>query len=134
MVMSLVSFFFLVQAADEVYVIGRGNFQIGPQFQHLFQYIAEVIAFCTIAKIVFAVVAGGIHRPGKHIAGSFDLRSDLWQVANSQWGTVLSDQVDQWDSVENEVAVFDVKPLLGKVKGLVNQVKIIVGHFLHKFE
>jgi hypothetical protein len=93
-----------------------------------------VVALRTVTKVVLPAVPGGIHGSGKHIPGALDLRPDFGQVTNPQRRAILSDQVYQRDTVEEQITILDVKSILWKIKSLVNQVKIIVRHFLHKFE
>lgn len=118
-----------VEAPDEIDVEGRGGFYLGIVVDDLVEHIAEVAAFGAIAVVVLAAVTQRSHSPGEEVAGLFHLRTNLGQIGKLKGSTVLFDEVDQRNAVEREVTVFEVKTILGKVEGLIDQVGILIGHW-----
>jgi hypothetical protein len=95
--------------------------------QYLIEHMAEVAAFGTVAIVVLAPVAHRLHRPGKHIPGFFDLRTNLGQIRQFERGAVFLNEVTKRDPVEQQVAIFQIKAFLREVEGLIDEVKVSVG-------
>jgi hypothetical protein len=90
----------------------------------------KMIALCTVAVIILAVIFILLDRSVKKISGFFDLIPDLWQIDETEGCFIFFYQIFQGHAVKGQVSVTQIKPLLGKIKTLVNQVKIRVFHFL----
>lgn len=97
--------------------------------ERFFNDIAEMTAFGAVTVMVFAVVPDRTHRSREQVSGLFDLYPDLGQIGQFQRSTVFFDEVFERHSVEYEIAiVIDIKSFLREIKGLIDQVKIAVGH------
>ena len=78
-------------------------------------------ALGTVTIVVFAPVSDRLHRPGKQVAGLFDLIANLGQIGQLEGSTVGVDQVLEGHPIEHKAAVgIDIKALLWKIKCLVN--------------
>jgi hypothetical protein len=105
-------------------------------FDRLFQNVAKVVAFGTIAVLVLAIVIERFHGPGEQIARLFDLGANFGQIGEFQWSAILFNEVHEWYTVEHQITIdIDIKPFLWEIKGLIDQIEVSVGsvHFGQRF-
>jgi hypothetical protein len=119
---------FSVQFCDEVNVVSGGGFQLHVVLQDFLKHIPEVRTFRAVTIDIPAVVTERSHCPVKPVSCLFDLGANSRQIGNFQGCAVLSNQLNQRNSVKQEVAVLDVETFLREVERLINQVKIPICH------
>lgn len=94
----------------------------------LIQDVSKMIALGAIAVIVAPPVVQRFDRPVEDIFCFFDLRSDPGQIGQFQGGAILLDEMHHRKVMEGQIPVLNVKSLLWKIKGLIDQVEILVFH------
>ena len=77
-----------------------------------------MIAFGTVAEMISALISTIFNGPVKQVPGFFNLIANFRQIDKSEWSSVFLYQVFQAYTVESQVAVSQVKSLLGEVIGL----------------
>jgi hypothetical protein len=92
--------------------------------------MVEVVAFGTVAEIVGTLVLVFLNGPVKEVPGLFDLVPDLGQVDKTERCAVFINQMLHGNTMEGQVSFPEVKPLLGEIEGLFDQIEIAVLHLL----
>ena len=88
----------------------------------------KVRALGTIAVVIFPLVLMLFDRIGKHLFGLIDLHADFGQIGQLHRSAILGDQCLQIEAIELKGILFNVKPVLGKVEGLLHQVGVGIVH------
>ncbi len=82
----------------------------------------------TIAIMIFSLITRGLNCSVEHILRLFDLRANLRQIGQLKRCTISINQILKRNSVKGQVIVFNIKTILRKNVGLINQVEIGILH------
>lgn len=94
--------------------------------------MGEVAALGAIAIIVFPLIAIAPDRPVEKISCFSNLLIDPGQVNEPKRRTILFNQIFEGNVMKSQVTIPEIKPFLGKIIGLINEVEIGVFHYLKR--